>query len=450
MDFLNWNPGNEVLPEARTPVTLISGFLGAGKTTLLNHVLAASSSQRIAVVVNDLGEVNIDASLVNSAVKETGGAIAGMLELRGGCICCSIQTELLDALLELWQRFRPAHILVEATGVADPKAVLESLYSENFFGRRGTDFLKVANLVTVLDGGNLEHYFGSPENTGVSRRTHLLPGDRRRPLQELLMEQIECADILLINKTDVLEEDARQRFRAYLKSLNGTAEIWESRFGRIDVERLMQDSRFSEARTPAGAAWRQAILNNRQGRESAWKAAAENALKQGPLIHLPGPGAGGGHLHADAVCGGSHHPAPVYGEAGRHAHKDYGLETFVFNARTPFQEARFLKVLRTGLPGVLRAKGFYWTERVPGRVGLLSIAGKMLRADYLSEWWHAVIQRGEADLDEVPEIVRESWLPVFGDRRQELVFIGINLDKDGIENALKSAFLQNPWKTALV
>lgn len=442
-----WNPEISEMPTTRIPVTVLSGFLGAGKTTVLNRILAESASRKFAVLVNDLGEVNIDASLIKNAVKNMDGPIAGMLELQGGCICCSIQTDLLDALLELSQRFQPEHILIEATGVAEPKAILETFYSGNYHGRKGTDFIETANMVTVVDGGNLEQYLESPENTGATQRTQILQNDAQRPLQELLMEQIECADILLINKVDVLEEDARDRFQAYLRSLNQSAEIWESSFGQIDVEKLMQTHRYSEEKTLTGAAWRHAILENEEGRKSSWKSV--EAVEKKPSIPHPHSHDHEHHHHdSDSCCHESsscqhhHHEHEEHEhEAHHHHHKDYGLETFVFNARKPFVESRFLEVLRTGLPGVLRAKGFYWTDRVPDCVGLLSIAGKMLRADYLSEWWYIMIQRGEASLDEVPEIVRESWLPVFGDRRQELVFIGINLDREHIENALKDCFV---------
>jgi len=412
-----WNPEASEEPMTQIPVTVLSGFLGAGKTTVLNTILAAAGTRKIAVVVNDLGEINIDASLIKSAVKEVDGALAGMLELQGGCICCSIQTELLDALLELSQRFQPDHIVIEATGVAEPKAILETLYSGNFFGRKGTDFLSVANMVTVVDGGNLEQYLESAENTGGERRTHLLPNDPRRPLQELLIEQIECADILLINKVDVLKNDARSRFQAYLRDLNKSAEIWESRFGQIDVEKLMEHQRYRREKTLAGAAWRQAMDDNAAGRKRTWKPVAAAEAK--PFALNP-------HAHAHT----------------HHHHKDYGLQTFVFNARTPFQEAHFLKVIRTGLPGVMRAKGFYWTDRRPEHVGLLSVAGKMFRADYLAEWWHTLVQRGEAKLEEGPKVVQEAWLPELGDRRQELVFIGIDLDRARITQALEACFVQ--------
>lgn len=442
-----WNPDVADKSTTQTPVTVISGFLGAGKTTLLNRILA-STSQKIAVIVNDLGEINIDASLIKNAVNEQDGVITKMLELQGGCICCSIETDLLDALLELRQRFQPGHIIIEATGVADPGGILQTMNTKNAYGRSVTDFLKIANMVTVVDGGNLSHYLESPENTGGDKRKHLHSDGTCQvlPLQELLMEQIECADILLINKVHVLEEKDRHRFRDYLKSLNRSAEIWESSYGEVDIEKLMNQHRFSEE-TLRGAAWRHAILDNQKGRRTAWQA-VEKTDKQkkrtvSDFLSSGNHSSDGFSMNSTSdLFSVNHNPEPV---AHRH-HRDYGLETFVFNARIQFQEARFLKAMRTGLPGVLRAKGFYWTDRVPTRVGLLSIAGKMLRADYLAEWWHTMIEHGKVDLDEAPEIVMKSWLPVFGDRRQELVFIGIGLDQQLIENTLKECFVSEKIK----
>ncbi|NRA28483.1 MAG: GTP-binding protein [Opitutales bacterium] len=401
MSFFTWNPDPSQLPSKPIPLTILSGFLGAGKTTVLNWVLAEASTRKMAVLVNDLGEVNVDAMLIKSAVKELDGAVSGILELKGGCICCTIQTDLLDALLEIVERFQPEHILVEATGVAEPKAILQTLYTPNSHGRRGTDFVYPANMVTVLDGGNFEQYFESPENTGDTRRTHLLPSDPRLPLQELLMEQIECADVLLINKVDVMEEAERARFRTYLKGLNVSAEVWECRDGEIDVVQLMEQHRYNKETTLAGAAW----LHTNEIEDHGHHHGHDH------------------HHHEHGDHDDDHHHD--------HDHKDYGLETFLFRAEAPFVESRFFKVMRSGLAGVLRAKGVYWTEQEPDRIGSLSIAGKMMRAGYLSKW--NVVMSGPSKSP--PD-------GVWGRPRQEFVFIGIDLDREAIKKALISCLLE--------
>lgn len=431
MDFLSWKPDSSNKPISPVPLTALSGFLGAGKTTVLNKILSASASQKFVVIVNDLGEVNIDAALIKSAVNHISGPISGMIELQGGCICCTIQTDLLDALLELWQQFDPEHILIEATGVAEPEAILETLYTENIHGFKGVDFVKVANMVTVIDSGNFEQYIKAP-----NKRKHLLQSDPRRPIEELLMGQIECADVLLVNKVDLLEEEALQRFKTYLKKLNYSAEIRESSFGDFDIEWLMQEQRFGVDKTLKGAAWWHEMIKNEGKRKNIGI-----PVEDGETKHASQHSHSHGHHHPHHSHDHDHHH--THGEHDHHHdHKDYGLETFVFNARKPFVESRFLSTLRTGLPGVIRAKGFYWTERVPLRMGLLSIAGKTLRADYLSEWLHTRVERGEVDLGKVTEVVHDAWLPEYGDRRQEIVFIGIDLDRGQIKNALVDCFVK--------
>jgi len=430
MSFMIWNPGEADMPTQTVPVTIVSGFLGAGKTSVLNRILADPSSQKTAVLVNDLGEVNIDATLIKGAVKEADGAIAGMLELQGGCICCSIQTKLLDALLELYQRFEPQHIVIEATGVAEPRAILGSLRSRNFHGMRGSDFLNVANLITVIDGGNLEQYFASAEDAGGSKRAHMLMSDPRRPMQELLMEQIECADILLINKVDELPDaTAKQRLQSHLHALNRHAEVWTSSFGEIDVEKLMSKRRFLADETPIGASWRKAIIGNKDRSHLSWKKV--EAPRRMIASSIP--------LHARNGSPSSDRDEPE-GDASHH--KDYGLETFIFNARVQFQESKLMKVLRTRLPGVIRAKGFYWTDAAPERVGVLSIAGRMLRADYSSDWKGLKIQRRESDEGGAEKGDRVPPPPGSDGPRQELVFIGIELDGELIEKTLSDCFVQ--------
>ena len=349
------------------------------------------------MIVNDLGAINIDATLIKNAFKAQDEALDQILELQDGCICCSIQSDLLDALLQLSQEIQPDHILIEATGVAEPKEILKSLQARNFFGRRASEFVVPANMLTVMDAGQLDQYFKSPENTGYERRSRRLHNDKRRPLQELLIEQIECADILLINKTDTVSDDNVAACERYLHSLNPSAEIWQSCHGAIDVDQLMQRARYSAAQTLSGAQWQKSIHNNQVGRIQSLKFLADTAAS----LEKNSDMATGDHDQKRHL---GHASSPLIRgpQIAKSQHKDYGLNTYVFNARQAFVEARFLEVLRSGLPGVIRAKGFYWTERIPDRVGLLSIAGQHMRADYLAKWWIDQIEAGEASYAHVP------------------------------------------------
>ena len=426
--FLFWKPTAPVPEDERVPVTLLSGFLGSGKTTLLNHLLGSEEASDLAVLVNDLGEVNIDAALIKRSTQEMKGPIGDVVELSSGCICCSIQTELMDSLLQLYLKAKPSHILIEASGVAEPKSIIENLFAANYEGIRGIDFLRIANLVTVVDAANLDDNLGARAANNTEKRIRILQSDKRRPLEEMLMEQIECSDLLLLNKTDEVDEADADRLETYLRSLNDRAEIQRCAFGKIDPAMILDTKRFDEEATLNSAHWRHLIMANDRVVTKLPSASEQAQLDFGsftPIETSESASAGGFSLQDDVSSHGHHH-------------KDYGMDSFVFNSRTPFDETKFFAFVRTQLPGVIRAKGFYWTTSMPKRGGLLSLAGKIVRNDYIGEWWADMLAGGEVNESDMPDLIKNSWHSELGDRRQEIVFIGIDLDRNAIIKGLKA------------
>jgi len=372
------------VPGPPPPVTVLCGFLGAGKTTLLRHLLGQAAGRSWAAVVNDVAAVNIDAQLV-------GPVPAGkVVSIGNGCVCCTVRDTLAETVAELCATGTYEHVLIETTGVAEPRAIAGLFTRRNAFGRSLGDFARLQALVTVIDA----RHFLDEWRRGRDRPPPE-PG-MPKPVFELMVDQAECADVLLLNKCDLADEAELAQVEAVLRALNPRAEIVRAERGQVASEFLLDRPRFDAAATLGAAQW----------------------------IRVLQPPAGGQAVR----------PTPVAA-----THEDvYGIRSLVFESRRPFDREKFLALTRQGLPaGLLRAKGFFWLAQQPADIGFLSVAGGVARTEFVGTWVAELRERGVITDAEIPAAARARWVEPTGDRRQELVFIGTGLDEAGWRRTLE-------------
>lgn len=401
--------------DGKLPVTALSGFLGAGKTTLLNHLIRNANGERIAIIVNDIGEVNIDASLVRSEMKRLDGAIGQVVELSGGCICCSIQDDLVAAVSEITENRQIDRLIIESTGVAEPVSIAQTFLSNDIAGRPLEDSARIDSLVTVIDAAFFLKEWQAHESKGPSRL--LLRQEDDRPIFELIIEQIECADILIANKSDLLDAAEKSEVKAILLSLNERAHYHEAIQGRVPSDALLGLYRFDPKSTLSGANWLRHIENS--GDDSPQPERFRKVhISQSSLVQ---PSLSKSISSVEQV--------------------KRSINTFVYRARRPMDADRFAAVINQSIPGLLRAKGYCWIENQNDSVGFLSIAGSTTRCDFLGSWWAAALEKGKIDRSQLPAEVERKWESPHGDRRQELVFIGINLDGEALKKQIDACLI---------
>jgi G3E family GTPase len=403
------------------PVTVLGGFLGAGKTTLLRHLLGQADGRKWAAVVNDVAAINVDGQVVQGAGAER------VVQLSNGCVCCSVKDELAETIAELCANGRYAHVIVETTGVADPRGVADLFVRKNRFGRSLSDFARLSALVTVIDARAFLAEMGKgrravePEQ---ERRTRNENEERARdggvkPVVELMVDQAECADVLVLNKCDVVSEDELGRLGAILRGLNPRAEILRTERGQIASEVLLDRVRFDEKATLGAARWIRVLHGgaegNRDGGVASPRAVAAAAVVGGAGVWKPSPS-----RHED----------------------EYGIRSFVFEARRALVREKFLAWLAEGLPaGLLRAKGFFWFAEQAADIGFLSVAGGGVRTEFVGTWAAALLESGVIAVAAVPANARERWVEPHGDRRVELVFIGVGLDEAAMRAGLEQCLV---------
>jgi G3E family GTPase len=397
-------------------VTVLCGFLGAGKTTLLNHLLAQSEGRKWAAVVNDVAAINIDVAVVRSSSEQKGDVI----ELGNGCVCCSSRDELAETIGELASAgARYEHILVETTGVAEPRAIAALFVQRNPFGRTLSDFATLSSLVTVVDTPEFLRGWRESQKSGFVRA---VPGAGTRPVFELIVEQAECADVVILNKADLVSPKEIEEARSIISSLNAHAEVLVTERSQVSSEQLLDRQRFDPKVTLASATWLKSL--NSLARKTSAPTAIPPSETVPPRI-----------LASGLVT------RPRVFESPRHESR-FGIVTLSYEARRPFVKAKFEDFIAHRLPGLLRAKGFFWTVEQPDEMAFVSVAGGVVRYELLSYWWSARVEQGRVDPSEVPSALRNLWQEPYGDRRQELVFIGVDLDEAAIRAELDACLTE--------